>query len=297
MKGVLDSDDGVECDNECQRWFHRQCLQMSKIEYQRISSNNNEKWFCARADCLKTENQPQTTLLKQLSLLTDKISELTINVNALSALPSKIDNMATKDEVNSLSSGIDKLRESIDSRLTHIESRVDDLDNRIQSLEDQVAPSTSSFEVFFGEIEDRNRRAYNLMVYNLPESRNKEVDSRIRFDKENVMELAQAIGYEINLESLKLYRIGKPVASKSRPLKLVFRSTSDAASFLSEFVKAKLMEGNSKFSNVGVSRDRTNKERQYLSSLRAELDSRIKKGEENLTIKYKNGIPSIVPKN
>jgi hypothetical protein len=47
-------------------------------------------------------------------------------------------------------------------------------------------------------------------------------------------------------------------------------------------------------------RDRTNRERDHLKGLQAELDRRIKSGEKNITIKYINGIPNIVnsaPKN
>lgn len=56
--------------------------------------------------------------------------------------------------------------------------------------------------------------------------------------------------------------------NNTRPLKIIFGSIPEMTSFLYEFVAAKLKNGDSKFSNVSVSQDRTIRERQYLNSLK-----------------------------
>lgn len=95
-----------------------------------------------------------------------------------------------------------------------------------------------------------------------------------RHDGDRVLGLAQATGSAIILENIKL---GKPTLNKSLPLKLVFRLTSEASSALTELVKAKQKNCVSKFSNVIGTRDRTNRDRQYLISLRVELDGRAER--------------------
>ncbi|KAG8252273.1 hypothetical protein J6590_061179 [Homalodisca vitripennis] len=49
--------------------------------------------------------------------------------------------------------------------------------------------------------------------------------------------------------------------------------------------------------DVVLARDRTPYEIKYLSNLREELRTKRENGERNLTIKYRNGIPTIVQKN
>lgn len=65
------------------------------------------------------------------------------------------------------------------------------------------------------------------------------------------------------------------------------------------FAKSNLKDGNGNFSQVQISRDRTNRERHHLNTPREELQKRSQEGEENLTIKYRNGVPAFVvqPKN
>jgi len=48
--------------------------------------------------------------------------------------------------------------------------------------------------------------------------------------------------------------------------------------------------------DIKASRDKTQREREYLKTLRNELEERTNSGKQHLTIKYKNGIPLIVKK-
>lgn len=71
VKVVLDAEEGVFCDADCEWWFHRDCLRMGKTEYQRISADNNIKWECNRTDCKKFTADPihdkLDAILKHLS--------------------------------------------------------------------------------------------------------------------------------------------------------------------------------------------------------------------------------------
>lgn len=274
---VLDSDNGIACDRLCKRWFHIDCVRMSKAEYTKYASDNKKKWFCNRVDCISVDDNPLVKLSNQLSGLIESVSKL-----------------ATKDEVNSISNGIDKLRESIETRLASVEARVDDLETQVKSLQGRENPPDHCLDDVISEISDRNRRALNVIVYKLPESRSKDLNARINHDKGQLAELGQAIGITHNFENSKLFRIGRQNKNNVRPLKVVFGSAFEVNSFLDKFSKAGLKEAENKFSLVTVSRDRTVHERKYLNSLREKLNDRIKLGERDLTIRYRNGIPSIV---
>lgn len=64
---VLDSVDGIGCDGGCKRWFHIECVKMSKTEYSKFANDNKKKWLCNRADCLRSGDQPMNLLSTQMS--------------------------------------------------------------------------------------------------------------------------------------------------------------------------------------------------------------------------------------
>ena len=85
-------------------------------------------------------------------------------------------------------------------------------------------------------------------------------------------------------------RFGKSIERKLRPLKVIFHDRHDAMLVLTntEFAKK---------NNFIIKNDQTLNQRLYFKSLRAELNTRISEGQEDLTIKYVDNIPTIVPKN
>lgn len=262
------------CEGDCLRWFHRDCIKMPKSEYAKFCSDKSLKWSCNRADCAPDGCNPLDRLSTQLAGLIQSVS-----------------NLATKDEVTSIGAGIDKLRESMERRFTDVESRVDVLEEKINSIRDQPA---SCLEEVMGEIGERNRRGLNAIVYNLSESQSKDIGTRVSHDRNQLLELGQVIGFNFNFEVTKLLRIGRPKKNNPRPLKIVFRNEMDVRDFLGRFSGANLKDGNGGFSSLSASRDRTIRERKHLNSLRAELEARVKKGEKDITIKYRNGVPAIV---
>lgn len=276
VKEVLDSDRGLLCDSKCERWFHKKCVNLSDSEYKALSADSKKKWFCGRADCTSAREDPLAKLSTQIAGLVDKFSQL-----------------ATKDEIKAINDGIYNLKESVDLRLAKVESKVDELESKINNLKSLPA-SDIGFEEVISEMSDRNRRVFNVLIYNLPESQAKNTETRINHDKNKLQGLATAIDFPLITDDVKMVRLGKPTRNKSRPLKVIFKSILEVKSFLDHYAKANLKNGSSTFSNTMVSRDRTFREREHLASMRKELEDRTQRGEKNLTIKYRNGVPSIV---
>jgi hypothetical protein len=91
-------------------------------------------------------------------------------------------------------------------------------------------------------------------------------------------------------------RLGRNKTNKPRPLLLSLSSESEVLESLKRFNEKKASGGNS-LQSLSISRDRTEMERSFLHSVRAELKTRVDAGEFDLTIKYVKGIPTIVSKN
>lgn len=272
----MDSERGIQCDGECDRWFHVTCSGLTDTEYSALSGNTREKWHCNRADCKCVDENP---ILK----LSDQMGELLKSVSQL----------ASKAELKDLNESISSLKLSIDTRLENMDLRLTQLEEKVNKIDSSGSTSAVGFEDIVQEIGDRSRRVCNIIVYNLSESSSKDVKKRIDNEKSLLKEIGQAIDYNFDFDTVKLLRIGKPNKDGIRPLKLVFHTLAEVKIFINKFTTANLKVSNGKFSDVSVSRDKTYRERQYLKNLREELEIRTKNGERNLTIKYRNGVPVI----
>lgn len=63
----LISVDGIGDDGDCKRWFHIECVKMSKTEYSKFANDNKKKWLCNRAGCLSSGDQPMNLQSTQMS--------------------------------------------------------------------------------------------------------------------------------------------------------------------------------------------------------------------------------------
>lgn len=175
IKIVTDDDEAIQCDANCLRWFHIKCIGMSKNEYSKFSGNVNLKWFCSRLDCSAPSKPSTSDVWEKLNCLIEKLDNFNNRVESLLSLPEKINDIDSKiDAVNG------KL-EGLDSRITCNENRVGTLESRIAALE-ASGPSQlkSSPDTIIAELNDRAKRSFNVMVYNLPESASPSKESRIQ---------------------------------------------------------------------------------------------------------------------
>ena len=134
-------------------------------------------------------------------------------------------------------------------------------------------------EQIFNEIEDRQRRSTNIIVSNVPESQADTPEEKNKDDLNSVMKLITDT-VSTN-EIVKCFRIGKPMQSKIRLLKVVFLTAEHAQTVLRNYKSSR--------NNVYVNRDLTQLHQNKAYSVRKEFKDRITKGETNIKLKYYNG--------
>jgi vacuolar-type H+-ATPase subunit I/STV1 len=284
FKKVLDSEEGIQCDGPCDRWFHRNCVGVSKAEYVKISSDNTNKWNCSRMDC---HSSPSADDLKSiLSTLSQKIDDLNSKVDRLNDLPDNV--VSIREDVKAIH---DKF-ELLEPRIEQLEQRVSVIESRVETK----LANVDSLEETLQEINDRNLRQYNVIIYGIKESNQTKVELKKQHDKQEVNNLITKVCPSLNLTHIKFFRIGSTKNNKPRPIKVIFPEVDQARLFCQRF--SELSDGVD--NQLSVSRDRTRRERNHLQKLREELEERKNGGESDLTIKYINGVPSIIkskPKN
>lgn len=288
MRVVLDSEEGIECESKCSRWFHRTCANISKAEYAQLANDTNKKWHCNRVDCAPPSEDPITVLTSSLKELLNKIESWSDKIEKINDVSNGI--VDIKSDVGKIKEQLSKL----EPRVSANEARINDLATSVESIKN-AQPCDS--ETIIREVNDRSQRAKNAIIHGIPESSNKNVQAKIDHDKKSVDTILRSLNLS-NLHMTKVIRIGKQTEGKPRPVKVTFSDSTSTIAFFKHFnpdLCKEIFPG----SNIDVSRDRTPKERLYLADLRTTLDDRTKAGERDLTIKYRNGVPQIVqlPKN
>lgn len=283
VKAVLDAEEGVGCDADCQRWFHRECIKMSKQEYQRISGDNNVKWNCTRTDCMKSpvgsakNDDLMNSIVSQLASLAKNVTEMSSKIDKLIDIPQKIDDL--------------------NSKITLFETKMSTLEERILAIEQSPMPSNVSREEIISEMNDRTLRAHNLMLFKMPESKSTQINDKKAHDRKLITQLFDYLCPGLVTYNFTHFRVGKKTPDKSRPIKIILKNLSDVSQLMGKFstVDKSVFKGD--LTNISLARDRTPGETKYLNDLRDELKRRTDTGEKDLTIKYRNGVPAIVQKN
>lgn len=173
---------------------------------------------------------------------------------------------------------INKNFDKINEDINEVKKRIDKLENyKAGNCNDVITASNLACE----ELLDRNRQAHNITLHGLIASRDGISDLDLYH---------QLLADAPNLpRAVSATRIGSINANnnKPRPIKLCFSSHDDVKTIFRN--KKIFIDRNFKITN-----DLTILERKHLDNLRKELQSRVSKGEENITIKYVNGTPKII---
>lgn len=146
-------------------------------------------------------------------------------------------------------------------------------------------------EQIFKEIQERSNREKNVILIGIPEQSSPSAGERISKDESDIWNITSSIVKDIP-KPARIFRIGKYSPGKNRKIKICYETSGPA--------KQLLRNQNKLPQNIKIYCDQTPAQQKYLSKLRDELSRRQNNGENELTIKYINGTPTIVkstPKN
>lgn len=166
--------------------------------------------------------------------------------------------------------------------IENLQTTVNMLQEDIKALKNEKKKDNEicSAEMIISEISERQKRERNIIVYKMEESND---------DVSKVTDIIKRIAPNVETTNLKAFRLGRSQIKKLLPLKVQLSSREDVFSILKN--KAKLRELNI---NVIISTDQTKMQQDYYRKIKSELDGRKDNGEQNIYIKYVNGIPTIV---
>lgn len=192
-------------------------------------------------------------------------------------------------------------------KCANITDVVAELKSAISSLQEEIRmirkPSeekqddTFKFEEVVREVQERERRKCNLMIFGAEEVRSVgNAGERSREEKIRIGEILNYLESDLDISECSLVRLGKydPNGAKPRPIKIKLKSETEVYQVVR---KAKNLRNNRDFSKIRLSVDRTPKQIALYRRVRSELEERKEGGEKNLVIKYESGIPVIRSEN
>lgn len=315
----------VECAGCCS-WLHKGCSGLTNTDFNKISSlakkTGSHKWECKSCRSVDVRRvsmgpsnasgeancKPRTRKnARDGGSLGDDGSEVT--PDGVTFVSSKISGLLNdpdvtyKDLINvmlhmfnvlldqssQIRGMLNEFRESQkqnEIKMLAMEKEIEDLRSLVHSeniMDARPAGDTPQTDPC-RELQERSERAKNIIIYNVKESQSKVPDERIDHDKSHVSSLLRKIGVETNPD-FAVIRLGRS-NDGSRPMKVIFGDASMAMSCIRQ--KSKL-----KGSDVSIKQDLTIMQRGHLKSLLTELKTRKDNGENNLGIRYNNGIPYI----
>lgn len=164
------------------------------------------------------------------------------------------------------------LLKSIEECLTKLEAHPKELDPEV-------------FESVVRETRERVQRESNLIIYGV-------VESNLESDHETINKIVKSIKTDVrDIPSDRVMRLGKQNGDKPRIIRVVFDNPFIVKAILKGKNKLKSFD---RFKDVYLKSDETFYQRERLKQCRELLKSRLANGENNLSIKYTNGIPSII---
>lgn len=178
--------------------------------------------------------------------------------------------------------------EELSIKVTNLVSRIDQIESSIQKvaktqnehrkeIDDikEFLSSTSTMDGILEEVEQRQFRASNLILFGLPEADSGTVSEREEFDGERFKEIADTLGVA-NVGWSHSFRLGKVQSNKPRPLRVKITEPEKKSQLLRRSKNLR----NSLYRNVFIKHDLTLLQQANERKLRIELKERRDRNED-----------------
>ncbi len=281
-KLVVRGDEAIICDI-CSQWYHIKCERVTKTQYKQQAAKvkSNFHWFCDTCNIIQTGVIRQMTLLNaEQSQFKQRLDDLEKRTADKKEVQKELEKKADKEELQKLEQRVTTLEEKTNKEdMEGIKDKVQALEGKINS----TRGNTNDFEnpqpgTSFGsgntmdvikEMKDQEDRKRNIIFWNIPEPKAKDMNEKIKHDKEEVKEITKICNATIKKDDMvKVKRLGKKSEDKPRPLLIEVSSDDKKAALFKNL--SKLQDAPDKYRSVSVRNDLTKRQREQEKNLREE---------------------------
>lgn len=157
-----------------------------------------------------------------------------------------------------------------------------------------VSISDDAFEEIISELDDRQSRKQNIIIFGVPEQRSDlGKEERQLAEEAAVDDILKVVSPDVNYRQLQRFRLGRfnLNATRPRPLKIKL----ECEKFVHDVIRrAKTLKNSPNHNNISLAFDKTFRQIAYYNKVKTQYNERVNKGENNISIKFVRGIPKIV---
>ena len=259
-KVFVDADDKLlECER-CDQWFCTKCVDMTDAVYEIMTDRRDMHWYCDTCEGLavtavKTDKDIADRCAFYMKSLTERMD----------IMDKKIESKADKTSITELESRVKSLEEK----------QVSDRSGGASASGGETEKQKSdTVRETIEEQKEREFRARNIVIHNLPESEKEEIDERREDDITLVTGVFDALGVTEENAIEKCSRIGKTDEEKTRITIVTLESVQLKRQILK---KSRSLKDIEKYEEVFVGPNLTKMQRKEQYLLRKELNERKKK--------------------
>ena len=300
---VKEGEAGVLCD-KCHDWFHASCQGIPKAAIKALERFDSLAWLCAncKSDLKGKKPKPpsMSSLLNKLGQLEEAVQKNSeMIVNAVQAHDKSV-----KDHSSQMEKSLKSFEEHASNQIKSLEKSA--LQYKSSYAEVLKGTCTEVAHVVKAQMDkfprvgdngdrraavdlskvlddhlDKEKRKANIVIHNLPEQSEGTVVERCEKDSASFVTMIKD-EMKLNATVSKSFRVGKKLSDKPRLLIV----TLDNPAVKQDILRyASQLRHSEQYSNIYVTPDLTQKEREANRKLREELASRRRSGEANLMIK------------
>ena len=307
-------DQSIEC-NVCQLFYHIKCVGVSDAKL-KLLDDDDVRWYCPictlaasnlQEQCLalKAENMKLRSEIDNISLEIDnQVTRVnTIEKDLKQDLTQKFNNLQT--QVDNLKANISEnsvpnnsepnLKALIKEELKNVlnENPIEkpaDTNNKVNTPDIR---SIVNEELKKDDVESqlREKKKNNLIFFNFPEDTFDTKDELLMDDYKKVKEVCMPFVELKEKDILQLFRIGKKIPGKTRPIIIKFKDEQQRMTILKNNKNLILTTKDEEEVKVFITTDKTPKQRETELQLREEIKTRTAAGETDLVIRNEKIVP------
>ena len=248
----------IECER-CEKWLCRKCSNLEEADFTMLSQKPAFHWFCPTCaeqalTAVKTDKLIETKCKEYCSKFNQEIKE-EMNTR-FEEVSRKIKN--TEEELR-------KEDEALKKQMTDLK---EDIERKLGNLSKETA--TNSIK----EIQEREWRKNNIVIFKLDESKEEEAEQRKAEDVKHVDNICSILKITTNVRNA--VRLGKKTPGNTRPLRVTLDSKQNVEAIIKASRKLGTID-DATYKNLIIKNDQTPMEREETKKL---LALRNKKREE-----------------
>jgi len=218
------------------------------------------------------------------STMQDQLDSILKSLNEVMSTQNKM--ITSMNEQNKTLKSFNKRFDDLSTENSFLKTKISELESKLIEIEKTTLTTQFDELNILNELTVRQSRAQNIILYNLPENLNNTQNPISDGDSLKLIFKEMKVNYN----PINFNRLGKP-SDRTRPLKITL---ADTKSVLETLRAQSTLRHSPDFKDIRFSSDRTIKQREQMTLLRKELESRREKGETNIIIKYIKGVPQII---